>query len=195
MTTTPPVATTTGLWREKLGALRWTSLALLVILLDQFSKAVIVAKIQLFEAVPLLPFLELTQLHNTGAAFSFLAGASGWQRWFFIGLAIVVAIAILVWLRQIDPRRQRMLAIGLALILGGALGNMIDRVWLGHVIDFIHFYWPGGDFPAFNVADSSISIGAGLLILDALLDGRRAKVPAAPAATSPSPPARGGRSP
>jgi signal peptidase II len=195
MTTTPPVATTTGLWREKLGALRWTSLALLVILLDQFSKAVIVAKIQLFEAVPLLPFLELTQLHNTGAAFSFLAGASGWQRWFFIGLAIVVAIAILVWLRQIDPRRQRMLAIGLALILGGALGNMIDRVWLGHVIDFIHFYWPGGDFPAFNVADSSISIGAGLLILDALLDGRRAKVPAPPAATSPSPPARGGRSP
>jgi signal peptidase II len=192
---TTPVATQSGLWREKLGALRWTSLALLVILLDQLSKAVIVAKIKLFEAVPLLPFLELTQLHNTGAAFSFLAGASGWQRWFFIGLALVVAVAILVWLRQIDPRRQRMLAIGLALILGGALGNMIDRAWLGHVIDFIHFYWPGGDFPAFNVADSSISIGAGLLILDAILDGRRAKAPAPPATPAPSPPARGERSP
>lgn len=187
---TTPVATTTGLWREKLGALRWTSLALLVILLDQFSKAIIVAKIKLFEAVPLLPFLEFTQLHNTGAAFSFLAGASGWQRWFFIGLAIVVALAILVWLRQIDPRRQRMLAIGLSLILGGALGNMIDRIWLGHVIDFIHFYWPGGDFPAFNVADSSISVGAGLLILDALLEGRRAKVSPPPAAPSASPSAR-----
>ena len=86
----------------------------------------------------------------------------------------MVALAILVWLRQIDPRRQRLLAVGLALILGGALGNMIDRLWLGHVIDFIHFYWPGGDFPAFNVADSSISVGAGLLILDALLEGRKA---------------------
>lgn len=185
---TTPVSTQTGLWREKLGALRWTSLALLVILLDQFSKAVIVAKIKLFEAVPVMPFLEFTQLHNTGAAFSFLASASGWQRWFFIGLAIVVSIAILVWLRQIDPRRQRMLAIGLSLILGGALGNMIDRVWLGHVIDFIHFYWPGGDFPSFNVADSAISVGAGLLILDALLEGRRAKASAPPPAPASSPP-------
>lgn len=187
---TAPVSTQTGMWRERLGALRWTSLALLVTLLDQFSKAVIVAKIKLFEAVPVLPFLEFTQLHNTGAAFSFLAGASGWQRWFFIGLAIVVAVAILVWLRQIDPRRQRMLAIGLSLILGGALGNMIDRVWLGYVIDFIRFYWPGGDFPAFNVADSSISVGAGLLILDALLEGRRARTPAPPVAPSPPPPER-----
>lgn len=177
------------MWREKLGALRWTSLGLLVILLDQITKAIVVAKIALFEAVPLLPFLEFTQLHNTGAAFSFLAGASGWQRWFFIGLAIVVAVAILVWLRQIDPRRQRMLAIGLSLILGGALGNMIDRMWLGYVIDFIRFYWPGGDFPAFNVADGAISVGAGLLILDAILEGRRARKTPAP---EPSPASRGG---
>lgn len=187
---TSPGSTPSVLWREKLGALRWTSLALLVILLDQFSKSVVVAKIKLFETVPVLSFLEMTQLHNTGAAFSFLAGASGWQRWFFISLAIVVAVAILVWLWQIDPRKQRMLAIGLALILGGALGNMIDRVSLGHVIDFIHFHWPGGDFPAFNVADSAISVGAGLLILDALLEGRRAKaVPPATPASPPPPPA------
>jgi len=163
-------------WWTQLGALRWTSLAALVILLDQLTKSLIAAKIHLFEVVPLLPFLELTQLHNEGAAFSVFANASGWQRWFFVGLAAVVSIAILLWMRQIDPRRQRALAAGFALILGGAIGNMIDRLLHGHVIDFIHFHWKGGDFPAFNVADSAISVGAGLLILDALLESRRARL-------------------
>jgi signal peptidase II len=172
---TTPAVTQTGVWRERLGALRWTSLSLLVILTDQLTKAIVVAKLKLFEIVTVLPVLEFTHLHNTGAAFSFLAGASGWQRWFFIGLAAAVGVAILVWLKQIDPRRQRMLAIGLALILGGALGNVIDRAWLGYVIDFIHFHWGTAYFAAFNVADSAITIGAGLLILDALLEGRRAR--------------------
>jgi signal peptidase II len=122
----------------------------------------------------LLPFLELTLLYNTGAAFSFLADASGWQRWFFVALGLLVSAAILFWLRQLDPRRHRLLAAGLALIMGGALGNVIDRLWHGHVIDFIHFHWKQWEFPAFNMADSSITIGAGLLILDAILESRRA---------------------
>jgi len=181
-----PISTQTGIWRERLGALRWASLSLLVILLDQITKALVVAKIDLqYGLITLLPILDLVHMQNTGAAFSFLAGASGWQRWFFVSLAGVVAIAIIVWLKQIDPRRQRMLAVGLALILGGALGNVTDRLWLGYVIDFIHFHWQDYYFPAFNVADTAISIGAGLLILDAIRDSRRLR--AAARADSPPP--------
>jgi signal peptidase II len=154
-------------------ALRWLWLALAVIVLDQASKALVVETFELFEVLPLLPMLELTRLHNTGAAFSFLAGASGWQRWFFIGLALVVAAGITVWLRQLPARGQSLLAAGLALVMGGALGNVIDRVQHGHVIDFIHLHWREAYFPAFNVADSAITIGAALLILDALFEGRR----------------------
>ena len=160
-------------WRLKLGGLRWVPLGLLVILLDQTTKAVVESRFELFDVRPILPFLEFTLLYNTGAAFSFLAGASGWQRWFFIGLGILVSIAILYWMRQLEPGRQRMMAAGFALILGGALGNVIDRIWHGHVIDFIHFHWRQWDFPAFNVADSAITIGAALLILDALLERKR----------------------
>jgi signal peptidase II len=176
-------------WWKQIGALRWTSLALLVILLDQLTKALVATKIHLFETVPLLPFLELTQLHNEGAAFSVLAGASGWQRWFFVALACLVSLAILLWLRQIDPRRQRTLAAGLAMILGGAIGNVIDRLLHGHVIDFIHFHWKSWEFPAFNVADSSITVGAALLILDAVFESRRARRVPPPAAdvNPPSP--------
>ncbi len=167
------VATTrAGAWRFRLGALRWAPLGLLVILLDQTTKAVIESRFELFDVKPVLPVLELTLLYNTGAAFSFLAGASGWQRWFFIGLGAVVSIAILYWMRQLEARRHALLAAGLALILGGALGNVIDRIWHGHVIDFIHFHWKQWGFPAFNVADSAITIGAALLILDALLERR-----------------------
>ena len=179
------VSTHTGMWRERLGALRWTSLSLLVILIDQVTKAIVMAKISLYEIVTVLPVLEFTQLHNTGAAFSFLAGASGWQRYFFIVLAAVVSLAILVWLKQIDPRRQRLLAIGLTLILGGALGNVVDRAWLGYVIDFIHFHWGDAYFAAFNLADSAITVGAGLLILDAILESRRHKREARAAPLAP----------
>jgi signal peptidase II len=168
------VATTAAsAWRFKLGALRWLPLGLLVILLDQATKAVVESRFELFDVKPILPFLEFTLLYNTGAAFSFLAGASGWQRWFFIGLGVIVSIVILYWLWRIEPGKQRMLAAGFALILGGALGNVIDRIWHGHVIDFIHFHWRQWEFPAFNVADSAITIGAALLILDALLDRER----------------------
>jgi signal peptidase II len=161
-------------WRFKVGGLRWVPLALLIILLDQATKAVVESRFELFDAKPILPFLEFTLLYNTGAAFSFLAGASGWQRWFFIGLGVTVSMVILYWLKRLEPGTQRLMAAGFALILGGALGNVIDRIWHGHVIDFIHFHWRQWQFPAFNVADSAITIGAVFLILDALLDrGKR----------------------
>lgn len=169
------VATTAAsAWRFKVGGLRWVPLALLIILLDQATKAVVESRFELFDAKPILPFLEFTLLYNTGAAFSFLAGASGWQRWFFIGLGVTVSMVILYWLKRLEPGSQRLMAVGFALILGGALGNVIDRIWHGHVIDFIHFHWRQWQFPAFNVADSAITIGAIFLILDALLDrGKR----------------------
>jgi signal peptidase II len=112
-----------------------------------------------------LPVLEITRLHNPGAAFSFLAGAAGWQRWLFTALALIVSAALALWLRRIE-RGTTVLACAVALILGGALGNVIDRLRLGHVIDFIYVHWGQHYFPAFNVADSSICIGAALLLLD-----------------------------
>ncbi len=168
-------STQTGVWRERLGALRWVSLSLLVILLDQIAKAAVAAQLELFDIITVLPVLEITHLHNTGAAFSFLAKASGWQRWFFITLASVVTLVILVWMQRLPRRGQGLLAAGLALILGGAVGNVIDRIWNGYVVDFVHLHWGAAYFPAFNIADTSITIGAGLLILDALLEGRRRK--------------------
>jgi signal peptidase II len=118
--------------------------------------------------------LELTHQHNAGAAFSMLNNASGWQRWFFIALGLSVSVVLMIWLRRIRSSEQLLLPVGLALILGGALGNVIDRVWLGYVIDFIHVHYDrvGFSFPAFNVADSAITVGAACLILDAFLEGR-----------------------
>jgi signal peptidase II len=118
-----------------------------------------------------LPIFEITRLHNTGAAFSFLAEAAGWQRWLFTTLAIIVSAALVLWLRRIDSE-ARLLASAVALILGGALGNVIDRLRLGYVIDFLNVHWGVHYFPAFNVADSSITIGAALLLLDAWLEAR-----------------------
>jgi signal peptidase II len=125
----------------------------------------------------LLPVLELMRLHNTGAAFSFLSDADGWQRWLFIGLGVAVSAGILVWLRRLPAKGQGMLAAGLSLIVGGALGNVIDRVLHWHVIDFIRVHYGEHYFPAFNVADSAITIGAALIVLDNLieLDRVRAK--------------------
>lgn len=171
-----PAYTQTSIWRERVGGLRWLSLSLLVILLDQVTKAIVVSKMGLFDTIVLLPVLNLTHLQNTGAAFSFLADASGWQRWFFIALACTVALVILFWLQRLPTRGQGLLASGLALVLGGAVGNVIDRIWHGHVVDFIHVHWNDAYFPAFNVADSAITIGAAFLILDALFEGRREKV-------------------
>ncbi|MBV6422565.1 MAG: Lipoprotein signal peptidase [Steroidobacteraceae bacterium] len=156
---------------------RWLPLAALIIAADQASKAWIERHFELYESVTLLPVLDITRLHNPGAAFSFLAGAGGWQRWLFTGLAIAVSVAIVVWLRSVHARAQAWLACGLALILGGALGNVIDRLRHGFVIDFVHAHWNDSWFPAFNVADSAITIGAVCLIVDALIESRRAKLP------------------
>ncbi|HQW08426.1 MAG TPA: signal peptidase II [Steroidobacteraceae bacterium] len=152
---------------------RWLPLSASIIVLDQASKAWIERHFQLYESVTLLPVLDITRLHNPGAAFSFLAGAGGWQRWFFTGLALVVSVGILVWLRGVHARAQAWLACGLTLILGGALGNVIDRMRHGFVIDFVHAHWNDAWFPAFNVADAAITVGAACMIIDALLESRR----------------------
>ncbi len=155
----------------------WLLLSALVVLADQLSKSYITSHYGEFEFTTLLPVLDITRMHNVGAAFSFLASASGWQRWLFIGLAVTVSIGIVVWLYRM-PRSHGLLACGLALVLGGAIGNVIDRIRLGAVVDFIHFHWDRAYFPAFNIADSAITVGAACLILDALLEPKRAKAKA-----------------
>jgi len=152
----------------------WLWLSLAVLAADQATKWVITREFELFESVVVNPYLDLTLLHNTGAAFSFLAGAGGWQRWLFIGLGIVVSVVILFWLRSLPARGQSWLAVGLSLVMGGALGNVIDRVHYGYVIDFIHVHYQDAYFPAFNVADSAITVGAACLIIDALFFSGRA---------------------
>ena len=151
----------------------WLGIALVVIALDQLTKKLIVDAFQLHDVRTITPFFDLVRAHNTGAAFSFLAGATGWQRWFFIGLGAAAAVFI-VWLLA-RHRGQRLFCWALALILGGALGNVIDRILHGHVVDFIQVHWGGAYFPAFNVADSAITIGAVLLVLDELLRVRRGR--------------------
>lgn len=151
----------------------WLGIALAVILLDQLTKTLISGTFELNDSHTLTSFFNLVRAHNTGAAFSFLAGADGWQRWFFIGLGAVAAVFI-VWLLA-RHGGQRLFGWALALILGGALGNVIDRVLHGHVVDFLQFHWGNAYFPSFNVADSAITIGAVLLILDELLRVRRGR--------------------
>ena len=153
--------------------LRWLPIAAAVIILDQLVKLWVVAALKPYQPIRILPVLDFTLMFNTGAAWSFLADASGWQRGAFIALAACVSIAIVVWMSRLKARSQGLLACSLAFILGGALGNMIDRIRLGHVVDFIFPHWNNHFFPAFNLADSSITIGAALLLLDALRDSRR----------------------
>ncbi|MFO0510855.1 MAG: signal peptidase II [Gammaproteobacteria bacterium] len=154
---------------------RWLPMSALLIIADQVSKGWIEARYLLGESTPVLPVLDIVRLHNPGAAFSFLAGAGGWQRWFLSALAIVVSVGILWWLRQMHAGRERMLAVSFALILAGAIGNVIDRIEHGYVVDFIHAHWGGAYFPAFYIADMAISVGAGLMLLDAFLDWRRGR--------------------
>ena len=151
----------------------WLAIAVAVVLLDQLTKTLITRNFQLNDVRTITPFFDLVRAHNTGAAFSFLAGASGWQRWFFIGLGGVAAVFI-VWLLA-RHRDQRLFCWALALVLGGAVGNVVDRILHGHVVDFIQVHWGGAYFPSFNVADSAISIGAVLLILDELRRIRKAR--------------------
>jgi len=145
---------------------KWLGVALAVIVADHLTKWWVSSALDFQEAVPVLPFFSLVLVHNTGAAFSFLADAGGWQRWFFI-LVGVIATVIIVRLLKHHVREPR-LAFALALVLGGALGNVIDRVVLGHVVDFLFFHYHGFAWPAFNVADSAITVGAALLIWDSL---------------------------
>ena len=156
----------------------WLLLSAFIVLADQLSKSYITQHFGEFEFTTVLPILDITRMHNVGAAFSFLATASGWQRWLFIGLAVCVSIGITAWLCRLPRGTHGLLAAGLALVLGGALGNVIDRIRLGHVVDFIHFHWDRAYFPAFNVADSVITVGAACLLLDALLDSKRSKAKA-----------------
>ncbi len=152
---------------------RWMLLSAFIVLADQVSKTYIARHFGEFEFIRVLPILDITRMQNVGAAFSLLASASGWQRWFFIALACAVSAGIAVWLCRLPRGAPALLAAGLAMILGGALGNVIDRIRLGSVIDFIHFHWNQAYFPAFNLADSAITVGAGCLLLDALMDARR----------------------
>ncbi|MGO1232126.1 MAG: signal peptidase II [Marinobacter sp.] len=145
--------------------LKWLWLAALVLVLDLSTKAMATAMLTYADPVPVLPSFNLTLLHNTGAAFSFLANADGWQRWFFVALALVVSIMLITWLRKLKTH-ETWTAIAIVLKLGGALGNVYDRVVHGYVVDFLHFYWQDWHFPAFNLADTGITIGAGMMILD-----------------------------
>jgi len=172
-TRSAPPTPSGGLWL-------WLGLAVLVLLADQLSKTLIIGSFQLGDSRTLTSYFNLVRVHNTGAAFSFLSGASGWQRWFFVGLGTVATVAI-VWLLK-RHGSQRLFSFALAMILGGALGNVIDRLLHGHVIDFLQFHWgwlapvfAGGYFPSFNLADSAITLGAICLILDELLRVQRSR--------------------
>jgi signal peptidase II len=151
----------------------WLGLALLVVVLDQLSKTLILGSFQLNDSRTITSWFNLVRVHNTGAAFSFLAGASGWQRWFFVGLG-TVASAFIVWMLKKHPG-QKLFCFAVTMIMGGAIGNVVDRLLHGYVVDFIQVHYGGWYFPSFNLADSAITLGAICLILDEILRVRRAR--------------------
>jgi signal peptidase II len=146
----------------------WLWLSLVVIVLDQASKQFAESVLTLYQSVEVLPFFDFTLLYNKGAAFSFLSDQGGWQRWFFIVLAIVVCVVLVGWLWRLK-REEQWVAVALSLIIGGAIGNVIDRILFGQVIDFLHFHYQQHYFPAFNVADSAITLGVIIMLYDALI--------------------------
>lgn len=148
--------------------LKYLWLSGFVIVLDQISKWMVSSSFSLYETLAVMPYFNLTLAHNTGAAFSFLAQAGGWQRWFFVGLTTIISIVLLIWLKKLSST-AKLEAISISLILGGAIGNVIDRIYFGYVVDFLDFYYGTAHFAAFNIADSAICIGAGLLILDSFI--------------------------
>ncbi len=145
--------------------MNWLWISSLVVVLDQITKYIADSNLDLRVPVEVFLGLNMTLCYNKGAAFSFLSNAGGWQRWFLMAISFVISLVLVFWLRNVD-RNRKSLAWGLALILGGAIGNLIDRTLYGYVIDFIDVYYDYWHWPAFNIADSAISIGAGLLILD-----------------------------
>ncbi len=145
--------------------LKWLWLSLVLFAGDQASKLWVVANFDLYESKALLPSLNFTYVHNTGAAFSFLSSAGGWQRWFFVGIALIASITLTIWLSRLKPS-ERWMAATLSLILGGAIGNLFDRISYGYVIDFIDVYYQAWHWPVFNVADCAISIGVAMMLLD-----------------------------
>jgi len=149
--------------------LKWLWLSFVVVVFDQITKYMVSDALHLYQSIPLMPSLNLVLAHNSGAAFSFLSDAGGWQRWFFTVVAIAVSIVIVVWITRLKQNEKR-LAVALSLVLGGAIGNVWDRIVHGYVIDFIDLYYGDWHWPAFNVADSAICIGAVLLIIDALFN-------------------------
>ena len=166
--------------RAASGWLLWIGIAALIVVVDQFTKVLILGSFQYGESLPITSYFNLVRVHNLGAAFSFLSNAGGWQRWFFTCIGVVAALFMVWMLRQ--HAGQRLFSAAISLILGGAVGNVIDRLLHGYVVDFLDFHWTfldglfhGGHFPAFNVADSAITLGAGLLILDELLRVRRGR--------------------
>ena len=153
------------------GMVPWLALALIILIADQFTKVLIVGYYKLGDATTVTSFFNVVRVHNVGAAFSFLAGAAGWQRWFFTGIGIVAALYILWMLKS--HAGQKLFSFALACILGGAVGNVVDRVAYGYVVDFLQFHYAGWYFPSFNVADSAITVGAAALILDEIRRVRR----------------------
>jgi signal peptidase II len=157
----------------KTSMLPWLGLAAIIFLADQFTKTLILGYYQLGDSTQVLSFFNVVRVHNSGAAFSFLSNAGGWQRWLFTGIGVVATIFI-VWMLR-SHSGQKLFAFALACILGGAVGNVVDRVLHGYVVDFLDFHSAGMHFPAFNVADSAITIGAACLILDEIVRVRRAR--------------------
>jgi signal peptidase II len=153
------------------GMLQWLGLAFIIILVDQFTKVLILGYYHLGDSTYVTSFFNVVRAHNRGAAFSFLSDASGWQRWFFTAIGFVAA-AVIIWMLR-SHAGQKLFSFALACILGGAIGNVVDRMAHGYVIDFLDFHWAGMHFPAFNVADSAITLGAICMILDELLRVRK----------------------
>ena len=147
--------------------LKWIWLTIVVVVIDQLTKYVASVSLELHQPIAVMPMLNWTLMHNPGAAFSFLHDAGGWQRWFFSVIAITVSVVIILWIKKLE-RHEKWQAIALALILGGAIGNVIDRVWLGYVVDFIDVYYQHWHWPAFNIADSAIFIGVAMIITDGI---------------------------
>ncbi|MGB5652013.1 MAG: signal peptidase II [Sedimenticolaceae bacterium] len=154
--------------------LRLLWISVVVVVLDQFSKFWMLASFDEYEVLTVWPVFNLTLVFNTGAAFSFLSDAGGWQRWFFVAIGVVVSAVMVVWLGKLQAR-ERLTAYGLAFVIGGAIGNLIDRVWLGKVVDFLQWHWQDWYWPSFNLADSAITLGVVLLLIDGLFPARGSK--------------------